>query len=279
MRYYISVDMEGIPGTWNWEQEKTDRSAVKKAMFNHTKDVLEAILDTDKENKIEEIIVADSHSAGDNLGYEITAIDRRINLISGLPRPNYMMPAFTVDVAGVFFLGYHAGAGNFQANMDHTYANRRVHQIKINNVVMNEALINAAYAGTFNVPIIFVSGDIALRNELGNTPLGNAEYVLTKEAISKFAVKNYSQLRVQEETKEKVKRAISRLPMNDAVYKFSSPMTLEIRFNSASFADVASLIPHTKRIGGRTVQFIDDDYRIIFETIMALTTISYTVEA
>ena len=279
MRYYISVDMEGIPGTWNWEQEKTDRGAVKKAMFNHTKDVLESILDTDQENKIEEIIVADSHSAGDNLGYEITAIDRRINLVSGLPRPNYMMPAFTEDVAGVFFLGYHAGAGNFQANMDHTYANRRVHQIKINNVVMNEALINAAYAGTFNIPIIFVSGDIALRNELENTSLGNAEYVLTKEAISKFAVKNYSQLHVQEETKEKVKRAISRLPMNDAVYRFSSPITLEIRFNSVSFADVASLIPHTKRIDGRTVQFKDDDYRVIFETIMALTTISYTVEA
>ncbi|MFA5499272.1 MAG: M55 family metallopeptidase [Candidatus Cloacimonadia bacterium] len=278
MRYFLSVDMEGVPGTWNWAQEKTDRGSVKKAMFEHTKDVVEAILETDDQRKIKEIIIADSHSAGDNLSYEITALDRRINLISGLPRSNYMMPGFSEEISAVFFIGYHAGAGTLLANMDHTYANRRIHQIKVNGQIVNEPLINAAYAGTFDVPVIFISGDLALKNQLENTPLNNAEYVVTKEALSKFAVKNYSQIRVREETKEKVKKAISRIPNLSSLYKVESPVTLEMKFNSASFADVAALIPYTKRLDGRTIQFVHDDYRTIFDTLMSITTISYTVD-
>ena len=54
MKIYISIDMEGIPGTWNWEQEKKDRNSVKKAIYEHTRDVLEAILTSEENSKIRE---------------------------------------------------------------------------------------------------------------------------------------------------------------------------------------------------------------------------------
>jgi D-aminopeptidase len=34
-------------------------------------------------------------------------------------------------------------------------------------------------------------------------------------------------------------------------------------------------MPHTKRLDGRTIEFIDDDYGVIFEAIMALVTLAY----
>jgi len=34
MKIYISTDMEGIPGTFNWEQEKTNRPEVLKKLSN-----------------------------------------------------------------------------------------------------------------------------------------------------------------------------------------------------------------------------------------------------
>ena len=44
MKIYISVDMEGIPGTFNWEHEKVDRISVRKYMQEHIMTALEAIL-------------------------------------------------------------------------------------------------------------------------------------------------------------------------------------------------------------------------------------------
>ena len=95
MKIYISVDMEGIPGTFNWEHEKMDRVSVRKYMQDHVACAIEAIRDSKENNLIDEIVIADSHSHGDNLYYEITDLDTRVSLISGDPRPCYMMPGFS----------------------------------------------------------------------------------------------------------------------------------------------------------------------------------------
>ncbi len=277
MRIYLSLDMEGMPGTWDRQQEKKDRDRVRKAVYDHVKDVLEAIFESEENKKITEIIIADSHEMGDNLDYEITAMDKRISLISGCPRPFYMMPAFDKDIDAVFFLGYHAGSGAINASMDHTYSNSRVHYLHINGRQMNETLINAAYAGYFDIPVLLITGDLALYKELQDTELSNTEFVVTKEAVAKFAAMNYSLLRVREETKKKVRQALKKLGKPAYIYNFSPPITLKILFNSTSMADVASLIPHTRRLDGRTVTYTDNDYRVIMEAIMALTTIAYTV--
>ena len=277
MKIYISIDMEGIPGTWNWEQEKKDRNSVKKAIYEHTRDVLEAILTSEENSKIREIIIADSHGMGDNLDYEITVLDKRISLVSGSPRPCYMMPAFDQDISAVLFLGYHAGSGANHGNMDHTYSNSRVHKLWINDQPMNETLINAAYAGFYNVPVILITGDQTLLKELQDTPLAEAEYVVTKKAIAKFAAKSYSKLKIREEVKDKVKTALKKLGQPLNIYRFSSPVTLKILFNSSSMADMAALIPFTTRLDGRTITYTHKDYAVIFEAIMALTSIAYTV--
>ena len=50
-----------------------------------------------------------------------------------------------------------------------------------------------------------------------------------------------------------------------------------MEFNSTSFADVAQMIPYSKRIDGRRVSFKEKDFKIIFETMMAMITLTYTV--
>lgn len=108
MRIYISIDMEGMPGTFNWEHEKTDRPAVRKCITQHVTTALLAALGSPHAAMIEEITIADSHSGGDNLDYSITELDARINLISGCPRPRYMMPELSKDYSQVWLLGYHS---------------------------------------------------------------------------------------------------------------------------------------------------------------------------
>jgi len=273
MKIYISIDMEGMPGTFNWEQEKVDRASVRACCMAHVTDCLTAILESDKAAVITEICIADSHSAGDNLYYGITALDDRISLISGGPRPQYMMPAFSCDYDQVFLLGYHAGTGTLKANMDHTYSNSRIHKIWINGKRMNEAMINSAYAGYFGVPVSLISGDKALEEEM-QVAMPWVHFVRTKEAVGKFAAKNYSQTAVQKSLVKAVKLALAetRLP----VYSFKRPITLKIEFHSTAMTDVACLMPYVKRLDGRTVEYIDNDYAIIFEAIMALVTLAST---
>lgn len=278
MRIYISLDMEGMPGTWNWEQEKTDRDSVKKAIFSHIKDVLTAITDSEQNTMVEEVVIADSHAAGDNLSYSITDIDKRIKLISGCPRPNYMMPAFDSRFDMVFFLGYHAGYGTEKANMDHTYSNSKIHSILINDKPMSEALINAGYAGAFGVPVTLVTGDLALKKNLTDkSVMPWVQFITTKEAISKFSAINYSSKLVSEQTQSAVKCVLAKhKTFQDKLVRFSTPVRLVIEFKSTSMTDVASLMPCAKRLDGRRIEYVNDDFKIVFETIMALTSLAYT---
>jgi D-amino peptidase len=273
MKIYISIDMEGMPGTFNWDQEKTDRASVRACCMSHVTDCLTAILESEKSSEISEITIADSHSAGDNLYFGITALDERITLISGGPRPQYMMPAFSSDYSMVFFLGYHAGTGAYKANMDHSYSNSRIQKIWINETPMNEAMINAAYAGYHGVPVALISGDKALEEEM-KLALPWVNYVCTKEAVAKFAAKNYSQLAVQKTLTEQSRLALGRIDL--PLYTFSAPITLKIEFKSTAMTDVACLMPYVKRLDGRTVEYTDNDYAVIFEAIMALVTLAST---
>lgn len=275
MRIYISIDMEGMPGTYNWNQEKTDRPAVKACVEHHVKTALEAALNSPRAEQIKEITIADSHADGDNLSYGITELDKRINLISGCPRPRYMMPELSAKYSQVWLLGYHSGTGALKGNMDHTYSNSRIHNIWINGKRMNETLINSAYAGSLGIPVTLVSGDETLKNELAKA-IPWLEYVATKRAVAKFSALNYSRLKVDELTREAVQKVLQR-PKNEVpLYLFEAPITLKIEFNHTSMADQASLMPHTKRLDGRTLEYVSDDYEIVFEAIMAMVWLAST---
>ncbi len=278
MKLYISLDMEGIPGTYNWDNEKLDRAFVRKAMRDHVQDLLEGIAQSRHNDAVTEIVIADSHSAGDNLDYDVTGLDERVFLISGSPRPLYMMPMLTQHFDRVFLIGYHAGTGALKGNMDHTYSNSRIQNISINGMRMNEAMINAAFAGYLGVPVALVTGDLALKNELhAPEAMPWVKYVTTKEAHSKFSAMNYPKQIVRQNLIHAVNEALTPTKAKIPLYTFTAPITLRIEFHSTAMADQACLMPYTKRIDGKTVEYTDNDYAIIFEAIMALVTLASTV--
>lgn len=277
MKLYLSLDMEGMPGTFNWEHEKVDRASVKRYFRAHVEDVLSAVLAHPKAKDIQEIRIADSHSAGDNLDYEITLMDERISLISGAPRPLYMMPALEKDFDQVWLLGYHASTGALRANMDHSYSNSRIHKIKINEQPMSEALINAAYAGHLGVGVNLVSGDAALAAELNaKDALPWVNYICTKRALGKFAALSYSALTTRKNIEKAVDKALATSKEELPIFKFPKPIKLFIEFQSTAMADQACLMPYVKRLDGRSVEYIDEDYAVVFEAIMALVTLAST---
>lgn len=278
MKIYISLDMEGVVGVFNWSQEDKDRNEVRKYIMKQMEWVIEGVRKSNKNNLIDEITIADSHSRGDNLLYEITELDDRIHLISGYPRPQYMMPALNEDYDLVFFIGYHSGIGTLNGLMDHTYSSSRIHKIWINDTYMNEAIINAAYAGYYNIPVGLMIGDSALEKEMNeNNIMPWVKYLSTKEGISRYSAKLRPMNVVKNESINIVKDLLDSDLNKLEVFKFEGTTTLKIEFQTTAMADVASLMPGTKRLDGRTIEFKHDDYKVLFDGLMALVTLSSTV--
>lgn len=270
MKIYISLDMEGIAGTYTWKQEDSNRAEVRKCMAQQIEWVIEGIRTSSVNKKVAEIVIADSHSSGDNLVYDITTIDDRLHLISGYPRPKYMMPAFDKSYSVVFFIGYHGGIGTLHSVMDHSYS-PRFHRIWINDKLVNESLMNAGYAGNFNVPVGLVIGDDALYNQLlEKDSLPWVKYVITKYSLSRFAVKSRPMNVVKNESISAVKDVLSTDLKKIPVYKFSSPIKLKIELVSTSMADAVEMIPDVKRLDGFTVELIHSDYSQVFDAIDAI---------
>lgn len=278
MKLYISVDMEGIAGTFDWRQEETDRTMVRKCMTQQLEWMLEGIKSSVVNAEIQEIVIADSHSKGDNLFYDLSALDDRVYLISGAPRPQYMMPALDSSYDCAFFIGYHSGIGVERGTMDHTYTSC-FHKIWINGKPMSEALINAAYAGYCDVPVGLVIGDAML--EAGVKALDAlpwVEFVTTKYGLSRFAAKQRPVKNVKEETISTVQKVLatdlSKLPL----YRLDGPVKLTIEYQTTVMADVGALVPGVKRLDGRTIEFVHEDYRVVFNAIMALAMLAVTVK-
>jgi len=274
MKIYISLDMEGIAGTFTWTQEENNRAEVRKCIMQQVEWVIEGIHQSEANKQIEEIVIADSHSSGDSLLYETTAFDDRLHIISGYPRPKYMMPAFDKSYDIVFFVGYHGGIGTVHSNMDHSYS-PRFHRIWLQDKPMNESLINAAYAGLFDVPVGLVIGDDALFNQLKTSDaLPWVEYVTTKYSLSRFSVKCKPMNVVRIETIEAVKKTLKSDITGFLIYKFTPPVTLKIELQTTSMADAVEMMPDVKRLDGFTIEYTHNDYSQIFDAIDAIATLA-----
>lgn len=121
-----------------------------------------------------------------------------------------MMPAMDDSFDLAFFVGYHGGAGERASSMDHTYSGASVQNVYINGKLMNEATINAAYAGIVNhVPVGLVIGDSGLEKQLkGDGMMPWVEFVCTKQSLARFAAVYKPKQIIHDETIEAVKKVL-----------------------------------------------------------------------
>jgi D-amino peptidase len=62
-------------------------------------------------------------------------------------------------------------------------------------------------------------------------------------------------------------------------FVFEPPIALELDFMWTQNADFAELIPGVERIGGRSVRYVHDDFRVVFRTFIAAMRLGATANA
>jgi D-amino peptidase len=265
MKLYISADMEGTAAVASWTQvdpkNTTEYPYYRKLMSLEVR----AAIDGAREAGATHVLVNDSHSAMRNVEWDELPSDAR--MIYGNRKPFSMSEGIDESFGAAFFTGYHAAVGVANGTLGHTYSPETLYNVRVNGIACSEALLNAGVLGTYGVGVALVTGDRAtVEDAQRNFP--GVTGVIVKESIGYFAVDSLSPEVARERIRAGARAAIANVA-NVKPHVFETPIALELDFMRVENADFAELIPGIDRIGGRTVRFVHDDFRVVFKTFMA----------
>jgi D-amino peptidase len=263
-KIFISFDYEGLAGVTSWNDVEKKSSDFKRyEMLRQLKAFLKGLEGC-------EVTLVDSHAAGDNIPWEITEEFPYVTLVSGGIRQYYMMYGIDESFDFAVFFGYHAGIGTLHANMDHTYSSSSIHNIWINGMEMNEALINAAFAGLFNVPLGCLIGDDKVITQTSKI-LSKVLSVETKKSIGRHSAIMKPMATLLNELEQCAKELSTKSREDFEIFRFPSPIEMVVELSDTLRADLVSSMPLVERVDGRKVRIKHDDYKVIFEALLAMT--------
>jgi D-amino peptidase len=260
---FISVDMEGIAGITTFRQTvrgTDDYAWAREIMTEEANAAIAGAFDA----SATKVVVSDSH--GDMANLLPHTIDQRADLVQGTPKVPYsMMTGIEDGFTCAAFVGYHAGAGTSGAIMAHTYTGS-ITDLRVNGESWNETHLNAALAGTFGVPVGFVSGDRACCDQ-AKERLPWVKTVAVKEGFGDRVGRSQSPTKARAAIRGIMRDAVKNADRLE-VWAPPGPYTLELDVVNTAVADLCALSPGTERTGPRTVAFATDDFRMLYRCLL-----------
>ena len=264
LKVFMSVDMEGISGIVDRNHTGRDQKDYERGralMVGDVNAAIEGVLALGEA----EIVVSDGHGWMKNLQPE--DLNEAAILVRGTPKPLTQMEGIGREFDAVLFIGYHSKKGTKHGILDHTISGSTIDSITINGLEVGETGINAAIAGYHGVPLVFVSGDVAVTKEaLALNP--NLVTVAVKEAVSRTAAKCIHPNKAGKLIKEGVSQALKKRE-SIKPFTFNPPIEVRVKYMNSIMADAVEFMPSAVRVDGRTIDFIVDDYLKAFGAFRA----------
>jgi D-amino peptidase len=258
---WISIDMEGIGGVATYSHVMMQGVEYERAR-KWMADEANACIDGGASGGAKRFCVNDSHGSMHNLYAD--DLDPRAELLIGTAKPWSMGQGIDGGYDTCFFVGYHARAGHPKGVLDHTYASRAIYELRLNGKSVGETTLNAYLAGYFGATVSLVAGDDATCREARQLLGAGAVTVRTKDAAGRFAAKVIHPSRVcAVETAGTLKPLASR-----------GRSEVELAFLTSAMADMAELIPGTRRAGPRSVAYGARDYLEVYKAMLAMVRIA-----
>jgi D-amino peptidase len=252
MKIYILADMEGISGIRTVAQVQSDSSEYTEGRDLMIADINAAVAAC-ADAGADEIVACDTHGGGGQL--RMAAMDPRA--VYETPNAGRMMPSLDATFDGVILLGHHAMAGTLNGFLDHTISSRHWFEYRINDLVVGEIGIEAAYAGHYGVPVIAVSGDDAACTE-ARTALGEVECATVKWGIGRNRARCLALPAAHACIRNAIQSALGDLG-RFAPFIPSLPATLTLTLYRSDMADEMATHPGVTRIDARSIQRTIDE--------------------
>jgi D-amino peptidase len=262
MKLFISADMEGVAGvvaSYHTSPEHKDYERFRRLMTAEVNAAIEGAL----VGGAEQIVVNDSHGPSTNILIE--DLNPAARLVTGSPQPLGMMHGIGPDTDVAFLLGYHASSGTDSGVLGHTWSGI-VFSLHLNDQEVGETGLNAALAGSFGVPVVLVTGDMAVVSE-ARSLLGAIHTVVVKEGVSHVAADCLHPQVARERIHEEAARSVGLIA---PPFEVAPPITVRITFQLAGHADLADVVPLSRRVDGRTLEWTGDDMLSVYRAFMAM---------
>jgi D-amino peptidase len=195
-------------------------------------------------------VVADSHGNAQSL--LIDQLPEDVQVVRGFPRPLSMMQGIDETFAAAIFIGYHASEMTTDAVRGHTFSSAKLLGVSLNGVEVSEGMFNAAIAGHFGVPVVFVSGDRKAVEQMQAVAPGAGSAVV-KEPLGYHSAMTVTPARGQTMIRDGVRAALVRR-IAIPPYKLQAPIRLDVGFKLTLDAERAAFIPGLTRTGAHTVR-------------------------
>lgn len=254
MKVYISVDLEGICGTTDWDEVTIGKNGYSTFQKQMTAEVVAACEGANQAG-VDEIVVRDAHDSARNIIGELLPQNSR--LIRGWSRhPYMMMQELDSSFDAALMIGYHSFAGGDGNPLSHSMSTR-ISGLTINDRPASEFLINWYTALYEKVPVVFVSGDRQLCDHaaeliptIGSVAVKTGQGASTNNLHPQLAAR-----RITEAVRNALSTDISTCLM-DLPSRFEVSITYASHLDSYKFG----FYPAATRTAPNQISFDSDDY-------------------
>ncbi|HPH94771.1 MAG TPA: M55 family metallopeptidase [Anaerolineaceae bacterium] len=253
MKVYISADIEGVTGVTHWDETeagKSDYEAAREQMTAEVAAACEGALDAGAT----EIWVKDAHDSARNIIAD--RLPREARLIRGWSgHPFMMMQELDATFKAAALIGYHSRMGSAGNPLSHTMSGN-VTWVKINGEPASEFKLCAYTAALTQVPLVFVSGDRGLCDEVGQfNP--NITTLAVKEGVGNSTINLHPEA-VVEQMRSGVARGVANA--GQCLLALPDHFSVEVRFRRPERAYQFGFFPGVRQIDPCTVQLEEADF-------------------
>jgi len=254
MKVFISADIEGVTGVTHWDETDLNKAEFAVAREQMTAEVA-AACEGALEAGATEILVKDAHWDARNI--IASKLPHEVRLIRDwAPEPLMMMQGLDETFQAAAMIGYHARAGSNASPLAHTMTGELV-RASLNGSDASEFLFNAYAAAMLNVPVVFVSGDKGLCEEVAEVN-PNIGTVAVKEGVGNSTISIHPELgvaRIRAGMAAALKSDLSKCHIT-----LPDHFSVDIQFKEHHKAHTYSFYPGVKLKDPLTVHFEHAEY-------------------
>lgn len=261
MKLFLSADIEGTAGIARWEETEYGHPRYGYFADQMTREVA-AACEGALAAGCEDILVKDAHDSACNLIPRM--LPENVKLFRGWGSSYFgMMAGLDESFDGVFFTGYHSGAGMDTNPLAHTM-NRENMYVRINGTIAPELMINSLTAAHFGVPVRLVTGDRGLC-EWMRAINPNIETVAVSEGVGRGSISIHPDKAVRL-IREAAQRAMAK-PAADCMFPMPEHFRVEIGFREHFRAKNALSYPGVERISPTEIAYEANDYPTVLRML------------
>jgi D-amino peptidase len=250
---HVIGDMEGVAGIVKWEQTTGGEALYEEGRRLYTQEINAAVRGA-KAAGATEIVVMDCHGAGKGWTFN-SLVPEDLD-----PDCEYVVQDEWTEYTefleqgcdGALFVGMHARAGTAKGVMNHTISGRDYQNLWFNDVLVGETGINAALCGTWNCPVLMVTGDEATCAE-GKALLGDGlTTVAVKSGFGARSARMLTPQRARELIEAGAKSALAD-PGAVAPWNLGSPCEIRVEYKNTVEPDTLRFRPGVERVDDRSI--------------------------